>query len=125
MVLTSKEKYFQKVYDSADDVECACGCGTLIKNKDRFGRNKKFVSGHNGRKYTDPSQYKREWNHRNQPSRYESKQLRGRRLKVKIVLLMGGKCEDCGIEYNGKNACIFKCIIKILQKKNFLLMLEH
>lgn len=62
MALTQKEikqRYFDKVYAEAPLVECACGCGEQIKSKDRYGRDKRFVSGHNGRKYEDPKEYKR------------------------------------------------------------------
>jgi hypothetical protein len=30
-------------------VECACGCGAQIDAFDRWGRRRRFVSGHNGR----------------------------------------------------------------------------
>ena len=103
-----KQKYFGKVYSEAKIVECACGCGKKTKNKDHYGRDKKFINGHNNRKYDDPTQYKREWNHRNRSSRYEYKVARGHRLKVKIIKLMGGRCEDCKLKYNGKNACVFQ-----------------
>lgn len=61
-MLTAKEikkRYFKKVYDNAKFVECECGCGSIIKNKDKYGRNKRFISGHNNRKYSDPTEYKR------------------------------------------------------------------
>jgi hypothetical protein len=110
MVLTKQEAkqiYFDRVYEEANWIECACGCGTKIKDYDKYARPKKYVSGHNGRKYDDPTQYKREWNHRNRPHRREYKKLYHRKRKVKLIEVKGGKCEDCGIEYNGKNACIF------------------
>lgn len=39
---------------------CKCGCGRTIPAKDRYGRSHDYISGHNGRKYADPTQYKRE-----------------------------------------------------------------
>jgi hypothetical protein len=106
-VCKAKNRYFRKVYLSAPLIECACGCGVMIKSKDRFGRNKKYISGHNGRKYADKTQYKREWNHRNRAARYTYKTLRIKKLREKLIVLKGGKCTVCGVEYNGKNACIF------------------
>lgn len=103
-----KQKYFDKVYKEASIIKCACGCGQKLRSKDRYGRDKRFINGHNNRKYDDPIQYKREWNHRNRKSRYEYKVKRGQRLKGKIVVLMGGKCEECGLSYDGKNACVFQ-----------------
>lgn len=104
----TKQKYYQKVYEQANWIECACGCGTKIKDRDKYGRPKKYISGHNTiRKYEDPTQFKREWNHRNRAHRMEYKKQYHRKRKVKLVLLNGGKCLSCGIEYNGKNACIF------------------
>lgn len=31
-------------------VPCACGCGTIINSKDRYGRARRFVNGHGRRK---------------------------------------------------------------------------
>jgi len=110
MALTKREikrRYHDKVYDEAIWIECACGCGKKTKDLDRYGRPKRYINGHNGRKYDDPTQYKREWNHRNRPARQEYKKQYHRQRKIKLILTKGGKCEDCGIEYNGRNACIF------------------
>lgn len=30
-------------------IECACGCGTKIRRYDKYGRERKFVTGHNNR----------------------------------------------------------------------------
>ena len=106
--ITPKERYFKKVYDMADEIECDCGCGEKIRNKDRYGREKRIISGHNGRKYEDATQYKREWNHRNRPARAEAKQERGYRLKAKMINIKGGRCQVCELAYTGKNACVFQ-----------------
>ncbi len=87
---------------------CACGCGNKISDKDKYGRNHTYISGHNNRKYKDPTQHKREWNYRNQKYRYAKKIERGHKLKVKIVKLMGSKCVGCNLKYNGKNGCVFQ-----------------
>jgi hypothetical protein len=100
---------------------CACGCGEKIEPTDKYGRLHEYISGHNGRKYEDPTQYKREWNHRNRTSRYESKVARGHRLKVRIILLLGGKCSDCNTTYNGKNACVFQTHHEEPRKKEFVI----
>lgn len=103
----TKQKYFDKIYENAPMVKCACGCETDMKSKDRYGRNKKFISGHNGRKYEDPTQYKREWNHRNREARYTYKQKYLHELKAKFITSKGGKCRDCKLTYDGTNACVF------------------
>jgi len=36
-----KERSFKKIYDNAPMTTCGCGCGTMIKTKDKYGRNKK------------------------------------------------------------------------------------
>lgn len=115
-----KQRHFDKVYAGAKLVDCACGCGRKIKNKDKYGRDKKYISGHNNRKYDNSTQYKREWNHRNRKSRYESKIARGHRLKVKVIKLLGGKCLSCNLEYNGKNACVFQIHHKNPKDKLFV-----
>lgn len=103
-----KQKYFDKTYQNALMIKCICGCGADIKSKDHYGRNCYFVVGHAIRKYEDPTQYKREWNHRNKKARYTSKMDRYRKLKGKLILLYGGECQDCHIKYDGTNACIFQ-----------------
>lgn len=103
-----KKRYFDKKYAEAETIECGCGCGKTLKCVDHYGRPQKFINGHNGRKYEDPTQHKREWNHRNRKRRLQWKIARGHMLKVKIIGLMGGKCSSCGLEYNGKNACVFQ-----------------
>jgi hypothetical protein len=104
-----KIKYFKRKYNNAPYVDCKCGCGRKIKNVDRYGRSKLYISGHNGRKYDDPRQFKREWNHRNRKSRYELRIRSFRRKKIKLVEMFGGKCNKptCQLVYNGKNAPVF------------------
>ena len=102
-----KQRYWDKVYENAELVPCKCGCGELIKNKDKYGRNKSYKNGHNHRKYDDPTQYKREWNHKNREERQAYKTLYGRERKERLILLKGGKCKICGVEYNKENSAIF------------------
>lgn len=94
-----KQRYFDNVYQNAPEVPCACGCGTIIKSKDKYGRNKKYESGHNGRKYTDPTQYKREFHQRMRTEKAE--------IKAWLIQEHGGKCVICGYEFDGKNHSAF------------------
>jgi hypothetical protein len=109
-----KERHQRKIYEAAPMIECACGCGRRIKAVNRFGRPRQFVNGHNGRKYVDPKQYRREWNHRNKEHRYAARMTRFRMLKVRLVQLFGGRCVGpgfdgvgCSVTYNGRNASVF------------------
>ena len=88
-------------------IKCKCGCGKELTETDKYGRKREFISGHNRRKYDDPTQYKREWNHRNRVSRRAYKKLYHRTRKVKCIVYKGGKCERCPLLYNGKNAAVF------------------
>lgn len=119
MSLTSKQKYWKRVYDKAPMIECGCGCGQKLKSKDKYGRDKKFVNGHNNRKYDDPKQYKREWNHRNRQSRYDYKQELLRKFKASLLLDKGGRCLKCGLKYNGSNASVFDFHHTYPQDKEF------
>jgi len=105
--LECKQRYFKKVYDAAPIVECACGCGELTKSMDKYGRKKRFINGHNNRKYKDKNQYKREWAQRNKKARRLYKKHYMRRRKVELIQLSGGKCIACGTPYNGKNGVMF------------------
>ena len=109
----SKKAYFDRVYDNAEIIKCACGCGIDMKNKDRYGRDKKYINGHNGRKYEDPLEYKRAWYKRakNDPEYVKRQQnlttSRGHKLKAKLVETFGSKCCKCGYQYDGDNASCF------------------
>lgn len=105
--LTPKQRYWVKKVAEAPVVHCACGCGEEMKSVDNYGRPKQFLTGHNTRKYEDPTQYKREWNHRNREARCQAKKRFFRKRKVSLIQLSGGACLDCGLAYDGHNACLF------------------
>jgi hypothetical protein len=110
MALTKKEikqRHFDKVYQQAEIIKCKCGCGKELKDKDRYGRSIEFINGHNGRKYEDSTQYKREWNYRNKESRRIYRKKTRQNRKGILIRYKGGKCEKCGLEYNGTNRCVF------------------
>ena len=89
-------------------MECACGCGETIEPTDKYGRPHKFISGHNTeKKYEDPTQYKREYNHRNRRKRFLYKTKWSHKLRGELLKIKGGKCTECGFEYNGENAPCF------------------
>lgn len=102
-----KKRYVSKLYDENNLVECLCGCGQKFPLYDKEGRKRKYIIGHSHKKYEDLTQYKREWNHRNRESRYEYKKAYIRSKKGKLIELEGNKCSNCGLEYDGENACMF------------------
>lgn len=116
-----KQKYWKKMYDNAPLIECACGCGTRIKSKDHYGRDKKFVNGHNNRKYETPTQYKIEWCHRHKEQRQSYKTVYGRERKARLIEFKGSRCSICGVEYDGENGAIFDFHHKRPKEKSFIL----
>lgn len=102
-----KQRYFKRVYDNAPYIQCACGCGKWIKSVDHYARPVKYINGHNVRKYDDPREHKRAYHRRNRQKRYEYRKQWGAKRKIKLVELCGGCCQDCGIKFDGNNACIF------------------
>ena len=75
----------------------------MLDRHDKWGRSRKYVNGHNGRKYTDPKQYKREWNKRN-PENYKFNKFKSvLRKKYNLELveyelmksLQQDKCKIC------------------------------
>ncbi|MDD4804143.1 MAG: hypothetical protein PHN69_03130 [Candidatus Pacebacteria bacterium] len=121
----NKERYFKKLHDNAEIIECACGCGTKIKNRDKYGRPKLYVNGHNGRKYTDPLQHKREWNKRNIKSKREYAYNVFKERKRKLINIKGGICEICGLKYNNKNASVFQFHHINPDEKEYMLSLGY
>jgi hypothetical protein len=119
-----RKRCVSKKYDEDNLIECACGCKKIFPLYDKEGRKRRYILGHAHTKYEDKTQYKREWNHRNRKARYEYKKEYMHNRKKELIRLKGGKCVDCGIKYNGKNACIFDFHHKGLDKKAFLLGLN-
>jgi len=76
-------------------ISCACNCGNLIEEFDNYGRKRKFISGHNNKKYTDPKQYKREWNNRNRIRIQEKEKTRRADLKAHCLQRYGNVCNCC------------------------------
>lgn len=106
-----KQRYFEKTYREAKDVPCACGCGTIIKNKDRYGRDKKYENGHNGRKYADPKQYKKEYHAKIKRQKAETKEW--------LIKELGGKCCICEYEFDGRNHAAFDFHHRDSDEKDF------
>lgn len=100
-------------------IVCACGCGNIINKYDKYGRTRMFISGHNGRKYSDSKQYKREWNHRNRNKRYEYKRLYIAKRKMNLVQLLGGKCKKCGLQATMENLAVFDFHHRNPEEKSF------
>ena len=110
MELTYKEirtKYYEKIYNEAPMIKCECGCGADIKSKDKYGRDVHYINGHNGRKYDDPKQYKREYNHRNRDKSYIRKTKYVHKFKKELIEDAGGCCSLCGLPYDGECSALF------------------
>jgi len=102
-------------------VPCGCGCGQLIENVDKYGRERLYVNGHNNKKYEDPKQHKKEWRDRNRQARYLAKVNYLHNRISKMINIKGGKCVHCGKEYDGTNASIFQFHHENPETKKFIL----
>jgi hypothetical protein len=108
-----KRRYFQKKLEQAPFIQCECGCGSEIKAIDNYGRPKKFVNGHNRQQYphqlcNSHTAATKRWRRRNPEKHNNARQLRRRARKIELIISMGGKCVNCGMEYNGKNGTNFE-----------------
>ena len=105
-----KERHWKKKHDEAPEVECACGCGQLMKSVDLYGRNKRFITGHNGRKYphAEKQPHKKAWVRRNRQWVNSRRQVIARKRKVELIHHLGGQCVACGLKYNGENGAVFE-----------------
>lgn len=106
--MTPKQRYFQKKYEQALTIECACGCKQTLKSVDKYARPVTFINGHNGRKYQDPTQYKREWNHRNRKARSIYKQEYYIKRKTKLIQYKGSICVECNLKHDRTNGMCFE-----------------
>lgn len=90
-------------------IQCKCGCGTELTKHDKYGRIRSYISGHNGKKYDDPNEYRKKWVRNNRESVNKARQKRHRKRKIKLIqLYTDGKCKKCNIKYDGTNGSIFQ-----------------
>ena len=90
-----------------EKISCACGCGEELYLYDEHYRKREYISGHNNRKYSDPKQHKREWNHKNRASRSQYKKEWLQNFRNELILDAGGECSFCGCKFNYKNFAVF------------------
>ena len=94
-------------------INCKCGCGEQLRELDHWGRKREYISGHNGRKYDDPKEHSRNWARKHRQDKDNVKKdnntsrLRCQQHKVQLLVTYGSKCTECGLSYNGSNACCF------------------
>ena len=108
--------YFAREYEKAPLIECACGCGMMMKSKDKYARNAVYINGHNARKYTDPSERNRVYDRKVRLQRAE--------FKSNIIKARGGKCEICGYKFDERNISVFDFHHKDPSKKEFNLSIR-
>ena len=117
--------YLKYCIEGITMIKCKCGCGGELEETDKSGRKREYINGHNGRKYADQTQYKREWAKRNKDKLYKYKKEYIKKLKTKLIQDKGGKCQKCGIEYDGTNSCIFDFHHRNPEEKDFNLNLAY
>lgn len=77
-------------------ISCTCGCGEQLEDRDIYGRPKKFINGHNKRKYTDPNEHKHIWRTKNKEAILEKERARKYALKLNCLNHYGAVCGCCG-----------------------------
>jgi len=95
---------------AAEKVPCACGCGTLIAAYTDSGTKVKYFRGHNAKSAAFKKAFQRRLPTRPKPSSEvlkERSRRYSRNKKLRALKLAGEMCFDCGVRYNGTNACIF------------------
>lgn len=108
------------------NIECACGCGERITSIDDHGEPRKYIRGHNSRKYPKGYCRKKAWYKKHpkraketEERRKEKRRKKGKQLKVELVNLKGGKCVQCNTAYNGRNAAGFDFHHRDPKQKSF------
>lgn len=107
-----KQRYFDKKKAEAQLVDCKCGCGEQILNRDNYGRVNEYVSGHTSRRHNDGKTAKQRYYEKNvaacKKRAQDAKTPRNRRLKIQFIQEKGGKCKHCKLKYDGTNAVVFQ-----------------
>jgi hypothetical protein len=93
-------------------VWCACGCKTAMETPDSEGRERRFISGHNAKKYKGKQASKwganKRWAKGHPETIKAGKRTYHHRRKLQVITYLGGKCKHCGLKYNGTNASVFQ-----------------
>ena len=89
--------------------DCECGCGTQIEAFDKWGRERRFVAGHNTRKKEKhiPSQLTDEERLSEKQRINKDRAVRNGMMKAYFIGLAGGGCTKCGYKFNGTNGVVF------------------
>lgn len=94
-----------------EQVACECGCGTIFDRCDKYGRSRRYISGHNGRQYVGEESSRnaamRRYRKNNPKKAQEAKRRYYRKRKIEAMELFGSKCFFCGLRYDGKNGTVF------------------
>lgn len=90
-----------------------------FQEKDKYGRKRQYISGHNRRKHALDYNHKVEWRKRNPEWRKYWRQKKGRERKIHFMELLGNICESCGLEYDGVNGAVFDFHHKDESNKEF------
>jgi len=117
--MTKEERYQKRkdhcieLHKNSADILCLCGCGELLKEVNVWGRKRKYISGHNNKKYNCKKEHKRMWAEKARTNKSYVKytknnnRLRCQKLKADLLCKKGGCCERCGLLYDITNACCF------------------
>lgn len=112
--LAAKRRYEARIHEQSPIVSCACGCGETFHSISKWGIKQEFVHNHKARLgFVSDNDF-----------RYGSDALRSQRkrdARERVIQLMGGKCVDCGHEYNGNNQHSFDIHHLDRSKKSFQL----
>ena len=94
----------------SDMILCACGCGGERPATDARGNPRRYLPGHPGRprRFESQYEYRRVWASQNRRRVSTSVGVNRRRKRAELIVLAGGKCIECGIEYDGRNGPIFE-----------------
>ena len=108
-----KQRYWKKKAENAPMIYCECGCGNEVKSIDDYGRPRKYINGHNAQIYPHETANShtaatKRWIKRNRKRHQNARNLRRRNRKIELIKIMGSKCLECGMDYNGKNGTNFE-----------------
>lgn len=76
-------------------IKCECGCGESLENRDSYGRLRKFLNGHNGKKYSDRLEHKKVWRIKNKESISAKEKERKLKIKNECLTHYGNQCSCC------------------------------
>ena len=88
-------------------------------------RHRQYCRKYREKHLQEKREYLKKWRHINRKRINKKNRLKEKARRIKLILMKGGKCEKCGLKYDGQNGAIFVFHHRNPEEKNFRLSVKN